>query len=46
MNYTSKDQPFPRGEICFRGHNCFREYYKAPEKTGTIFVSYFVVNVL
>lgn len=34
MSYTSKDQPFPRGEICFKGHNCFREYYKMPDKTA------------
>ena len=34
MSYSSADQPFPRGEICFRGFNCFKEYYKMPDKTG------------
>ena len=34
MGYTSKDEPFPRGEICSRGKNIFREYYKLKEKTA------------
>ncbi|KAI8319272.1 acetyl-CoA synthetase-like protein [Martensiomyces pterosporus] len=34
MEYTVEDKPFPRGEVCAKGNNVFREYYKRPDLTA------------
>ena len=31
LGYTVNDKPYPRGEICLRGDNCFKAYYKGTD---------------
>jgi fatty acid CoA ligase FadD9 len=37
LNYSTKDKPFPRGELCVKTQNMFKGYYNNNEKTKESF---------
>ncbi|KAH3744778.1 long-chain-fatty-acid-CoA ligase 1 [Pelomyxa schiedti] len=39
LDYTSKSKPYPAGEVCVRGNQIARGYFKLPAETAEVFSS-------
>jgi thioester reductase-like protein len=38
MGYTSKDKPYPRGELCIKSNTMFSGYHNNPQETSEAFI--------